>query len=73
MEGKGEEKRNQGGKLVAKEKSGSEERLLGSSSNYKTLPGPRSKLPVIAVTLVFIKVILATGTHRHSQMPGIWL
>lgn len=77
MEGKGEEKRNQGGKLVAKGKSGSEERLFGSSSNYKTSPAPRressSELPVIVVTLVFIKVSLATGKHRHSQMPGICL
>lgn len=70
-------KRNQGRKLVAKEKSGSEDRLFGFSSNYKTSPAPRwegsSELPVIAVTLVFIKVSLATGKHRHSQMPGICL
>lgn len=63
--------------MVAKEKSGSEDRLLGFSSNYKTSPAPRwegsSELPVIAVTLVFIKVSLATGKHRHSQMPGICL
>jgi len=63
--------------LVAKGKSWSEQRLFGSSSNYKTSPAPRressSELPVIAVTLVFIKVSLATGKHRHSQMPGICL
>lgn len=77
MEGKGEGKRNQGGKLVAKGKSRSEERLFASSSNYKTSAAPRressSELPVIAVTLVLIKVSLATGKHRHSQMPGICL
>lgn len=62
MEGKGEEKRNQGGKLVAKGKSGSKERLFGFSSNYKTSPAPRwegsSELPVIAVTSV------------HKGQPG---
>lgn len=77
MEGKGEEKRNQGGKLVAKGKSGPEERLFGSFSNYKMSKAPRrdssSELPVAVVTPVFIKVSLATGKHRHSQMPGICL
>lgn len=51
--------------------------LFGFSSNYKTSPAPRwegsSELPVVAVTLVFIKVSLATGKHRHSQMLGICL
>lgn len=40
MEGKGEEMRNQEGKLVAEGKLGTEERLLGSSNNYKTSPAP---------------------------------
>lgn len=77
MEGKGEEMRNQEGKLVAEGKSGTEERLLGSSNNYKTFPAPQressSELPVIVVTVVFTKVSLVTGKHRHSQMPGICL
>lgn len=38
MEGKGEEKRNQGGKLVAKEKSGSEERLIWLFQQLQNLP-----------------------------------
>lgn len=77
MEGKGEEMRNQEGKLVAEGKSGTEERLLDSSNNYKTSPAPRressSELPVIVVTVVFIKVSLATGKHRHGRMPDICL
>lgn len=64
MEGKGEEKRNQGGKLVAKRKSGSEERLFGFSSNYKTSPAPRwegsSELPVIALP----------DSSVHKGQPG---
>lgn len=75
MEGKGEDMRNQDGKLVAEGKSETEERVLVSSSNYKTCPDPRressSELPAIAVLLVLTKVSLATGKRGHSQMPRL--
>lgn len=77
MGGKGEDVRNQDGKLVAEGKSGTEERVLGSSSNYKTCPAPRressSEQPAIAVLLVLTKVSLATGKRGRSPMPGICL
>lgn len=76
MEGKGEEKRNQGGKLVAKGKSGSEERLFGSFSNYKMSKSPRrdssSELPVAVVTPVFIKVSLATGKQAQPNASHLF-
>lgn len=62
---------------LLRENQGLKKDFFGSSSNYKTSPAPRressSELPVIVVTLVFIKVSLATRKHRHSQMPGICL
>lgn len=62
--------------MVATEKSGSDDRhflAFPAITKPPQLPGSSRELPVIAVTLVFTKVSLATGKHRHSQMPGICL